>query len=70
MAAASTHMNCDNNSVIDKKERSVRMNVDLATFASVARARGSSQLQKPNCLNFQTKDNIKRMEALELLKKY
>ena len=44
------------------------MKVDLPTFASVARARGSSQLKRPNCLNFQTKDNIKRMEVLELLK--
>ena len=44
------------------------MNVNLPTFASVARAQGSSQLKRPNCLNFQTKDNIKRMEVLELLK--
>ena len=44
------------------------MNADLPTFASVARARGSSQLIRPNCLNFQTKDNIKKIEVLELLK--
>ena len=44
------------------------MNVDLPTFASVARARGSSELKRPNCLNFQTKDNIKKMKVLEWLK--
>ena len=45
------------------------MKADLPRFASVARARGSSQLKRPNCLNFQTKDNIKRIEVLKLLKR-
>ena len=44
------------------------MNADLPAFASAARAQGSSQLKRTNCLNFQTKDNIKRIEVLELLK--
>ena len=44
------------------------MNVDLLTFACVARARGSSQLKRPSCLKFQTKGNIKKMEVRELLK--
>ena len=38
-----------------------------STFAAVARARGSSQLKRPNCLNFKTKDNMKRFEVLEML---
>ena len=44
------------------------MNADLPTFASVARARGLSQQKRPDCLNFHTKDNVKRIEILELLK--
>ena len=39
-----------------------------STFAAVARARGSPQLERPNCLNFKTKDNMKRFEVLEMLK--
>ena len=47
---------------------SVKINANLPTFASVARARGSSQLKRSNCSNFQTKDSIKRIKVLELLK--
>ena len=39
-----------------------------STFAAVARARRSPQLERPNCLNFKTKDNMKRFEVLEMLK--
>ena len=39
-----------------------------STFAAVTRARGSSQLERPNCLNFKMKDNMKRFEVLEMLK--
>ena len=51
-----------------EKDPSVKMNADLPTFASMARARGSSQLRRPSYLNLQTKDNIKRIDVLELLK--
>ena len=51
-----------------RKDQSVKLNVDLPTFASVARARGSSQLKRPNCLNFQTKDNVKRIDLSKFLK--
>ena len=35
---------------------------------SLERARGSPQLERPNCLNVKTKDNMKRFEVLEMLK--
>ena len=32
------------------------------------RSTSSLQLEKPNCLNVRTKDNMKRFEVLEMLK--
>ena len=41
---------------------------EKSTFAAVARARGPPLLARPKCLNFKTKDNVKRFEVLEMLK--
>ena len=33
------------------------------------RVRGSSQISRPNCLNFKTKSNLRRYEVVEFLQK-